>query len=140
MRRSAWFVGVSVCAGLLTGCVERKFVITSDPPGAVVYQNGRPLGATPVDGHFVYYGDYDFTLIREGYATLKARERIAAPWYQYPLVDFVSENLVPWTIHDIRRLHFQLQPPQTIRPDELLNQAQGLRDRGQVLGPGSGPP
>src|SRR5205823_1635839 len=27
------------------GCVERRFVVTTDPPGAVVVRNGTPIGA-----------------------------------------------------------------------------------------------
>ena len=56
-----WWVGLLSLAAL-AGCVERRFVIESDPPGALVLMNGQQLGATPVDGHFVYYGRYHFTL------------------------------------------------------------------------------
>src|SRR5262245_19788812 len=80
---------VALCALIVAGqfgCVERRFVIESDPPGAVVFVNGQPLGSTPVDGHFIYYGNYDFSLVEDGYETLHVDQRIRAPWYQYPLV------------------------------------------------------
>src|SRR4029079_18007215 len=63
MRQFTGLLGVAVCAALLTGCVDRKYIITTNPPGAVVYVNNVQLGASPVDNHFVYYGDYEFLLV-----------------------------------------------------------------------------
>ncbi|MCI0463874.1 MAG: PEGA domain-containing protein [Gemmataceae bacterium] len=133
MRRSAWFFGVALSVGVLTGCVERRYVITSDPPGAVVLRNGQPLGAAPADDHFVYYGKYKFTLVKEGYETLQVEQEIPTPWYEYFPLDFISENLVPWPIQDVRRFHYKLEPRQLPRPDQLLNDAQNLRNRGHSL-------
>src|SRR6478672_8516057 len=67
MPRRAVFVAA---LALLAGCVERRFVIESDPPGALVLLNGQPLGTTPVDGYFTYYGNYRFTIIKDGFETL----------------------------------------------------------------------
>src|SRR5439155_8012621 len=79
MGRSAWLLTVGACAGLLAGCVERRFVITSDPPGAVVLRDHQPIGATPADDHFVYYGKYHFTLIKEGFETLQVDQDVPTP-------------------------------------------------------------
>lgn len=133
MRRSAWFCSVAVGVGLLNGCVERRYVITSDPPGAVVLRNGQPIGAAPADDHFVYYGNYHITLVKEGYETLQVDQEIPTPWYEYFPLDFFSENLVPWPIQDVRRFHYKLEPRQMPRPDQLLNDAQNLRNRGHSL-------
>ncbi|MCS6851743.1 MAG: PEGA domain-containing protein [Gemmataceae bacterium] len=133
MSRYRGLVTVVAAVGLMTGCVERRFVITTDPPGAVVYQNGQPIGATPADNHFVYYGDYEFTIVKDGYETLKVKQRIPAPWYQWIGLDFFSENVIPWRIEDVRRFHYQLQPQRTARADELLHEAELLRQRGQTL-------
>lgn len=120
---------------LTSGCVERRFVIESDPPGALVLMNGQPLGATPVDGHFVYYGTYNFTLIKDGYETLQVEERFRTPWYQYFPLDFVSENLYPGKIEDVRRpLTYKLTPKMQPRTDALLGQAEQLRAKGRALG------
>jgi PEGA domain len=135
MKRNAWLLGTLAGAALLTGCVERRYVITSDPPGALVLRSGQPLGATPADDHFVYYGNYHFTLIRDGYETLEVDQPIPPPWYQWPGLDFVSENLIPWRIYDVRRFHYQLQPLQVPNSVDVLNRAQELRGRGQQLGP-----
>src|SRR5215470_7560146 len=92
MKQSAWLGALLVVAGLSTGCVTRSYTITTDPPNAVVYRNGTPIGPTPVDEYFIYYGNYHFTIVKEGFETLQVDEPIASPWYQYPLIDFFSEN------------------------------------------------
>jgi hypothetical protein len=123
----------------LAGCVERRFVIESDPPGALVLMNGQPIGATPVDGHFLYYGNYQFTLIKDGYETLQVDERFKAPWYQYFPIDFVSENLYPGKIDDVRRPEvYRLTPKLQPRTDALLGQAEQLRAQGRALPGGEG--
>jgi hypothetical protein len=135
MMRNAWLLGVLVGALLLAGCVERRYVITTDPPGALVLRSGQPIGASPADDHFTYYGNYHFTLIRDGYETQEVDEYIAPPWYEWPGLDFFSENVVPWWIYDVRHFHYNLLPVQVPRSDEVLNRAQELRSRGQQLGP-----
>jgi hypothetical protein len=132
------------------GCVTRRYVINSDPPGAMVYRNGQPIGATPVEEYFIYYGKYHFTLVKEGYEPLEVDQPISTPWYQIPGVDFISDHLVPFKIRDVRTFCYTLQPLQTVRHDDVLNRARELRSRGQSLGtprldvplpspPGSGP-
>ncbi len=135
MSRYGWLLGVAACAGLATGCVERRFVVTTDPPGAIVLRNGQSIGQSPADDHFVYYGHYHFTLIHDGYETLQVDQNIPAPWYEYPVLDFISENLIPWEIRDVRRFHYQMQPLQQVRTDLLLHRAGDLRARGQSLVP-----
>ncbi len=130
--------GVLVLA-TLGGCVERRFVVTSDPPGAVVFRNHNPIGNTPADDHFLYYGNYHFTLVKDGYQTLQVDQEVPAPWYQYFLIDFVAENLVPWPIHDIRRFHYKLEPLQMPNPEEVLNRGEGIRSRGKAIGAPAAP-
>ncbi len=134
MQRYALLALGLLLAVLGPGCVERRFVIESDPPGAMVYRNGIPLGLTPVDDHFVYYGKYNFTLTRAQFETLHVTEDIAAPWYELPGVDFVSENIYPFTVRDVRRLKYSLKPLQPDNPQDLLKEAQFLRARGQTIG------
>jgi hypothetical protein len=135
MRRCGCIPAIAICAVLAGGCVERRYVVTSDPPGAIVLRNGQSLGWSPADDHFVYYGNYHFTLIHDGYETLQVDQKIPPPWYEYPVLDFISENLIPWQIEDVRRFHYALQPLQLPRADLLLERAQGLRTQGQTLVP-----
>lgn len=118
---------------LATGCVERRFVIESDPPGALVLVNGQPLGSSPADGHFVYYGNYTFTLIKDGFETLHVDQMIRSPWYQIPPLDFISENLYPGKLEDVRRFRYALQPAAQVNTQQLLQQAEALRGRGQQI-------
>lgn len=138
MKRTACLVGMLMCAGL-TGCVDRRYVITSDPPGAVVLRDGRYIGATPVDDHFTYYGKRRFTLIKDGYQTQTVEQDIPAPWYQYVPIDFVAEVLVPWRFTDRREFHYQMQPVEAVRSDVLLDRGGNLRQRGQAITPAANP-
>jgi hypothetical protein len=134
MRRNGWLLG-SIVAGLLGGCVERRYVVTTDPPGAMVLVDGKPLGASPADDHFIYYGDREFTLIKDGYQTMKVKQKFHKPWYQYIGLDFISENLVPWHIEDVQRFHYCLEPLHAVQPEQLIQQAEMLRARGRTVGP-----
>lgn len=135
MRQRLGFIGLVIAAGLFSGCVERRFVITTDPPGAFVLHNGAPIGQAPADDHFVYYGKHNFTVIRDGYATLQETVCVPTPWYQYVPLDFVSEALVPWHIEDVRRFHFTLVPLAPVNANVLLQQGEALRNEGRAIGP-----
>ncbi len=138
MKRSAGLWALLLTTGLASalsaGCVERRYTIYSDPPGAVVYRNGQYLGPTPVDDHFVYYGKYHFVLVKEGYETLVVDQNISTPWYEYPPLDFVAESLVPWKLRDVRTFTYTMQPLQAPRHDEVLQRGTTLRERGKTIG------
>lgn len=124
------------CAGVLAflpGCVERRFTVHSEPSGAKVYVNNKPVGFTPVDVPFTYYGKYLITLEYPGHQTKHIEERIKAPFYAYPPVDFVVECVYPGKVSDIRQLQYTLDPTPRPNLDELLIQADELRARGKEL-------
>jgi len=130
---------VFLAACCSSGCVERRFVITSSPPGAIVYdEKNIPIGATPVDKPFTYYGKYRFTLVKDGYQTTVIEENVKPPWYQFFLVDFISENVIPYRFRDVRRLGgdtgYPLQPLQIVAPEPVLQDADRLRERGRTIG------
>ena len=138
MKRSAGLWALLLTTGLTTalsaGCVERRYTIYSDPPGAIVYRNGQYLGPTPVDDHFVFYGKYHFVLVKEGYETLVVDQNISTPWYEYPPLDFAAESLVPNKIRDVRTFTYTMQPLTAPRHDEVLQRGTMLRDRGKTIG------
>jgi hypothetical protein len=140
MRRCAGFLAAALCAGFLTGCVEQRYVIESEPPGAMVYRNGVPIGATPCDDYFVYHGYYDFTLVKPGFETLHVHEKIGTPWYEFFPLDFVSETLLPFRIHDVRRFKYTMQPVQSPNSEELIQKGGGLRQKGKSLEVPEAPP
>jgi hypothetical protein len=133
MKRKFGLWTALVVAALCAGCVDQRYIITSDPPGAMVLRNGVPIGATPVDDHFVYYGNYHFTLIKDGYETLQVDQDIPAPFYEYPLVDFVSEAFVPLHLHDVHSFNYKLCEAQPTGKNDLIDRGQQLRNRGQSL-------
>jgi hypothetical protein len=135
MRRFLGFLLIAACAGFASGCVEQRYVVTTDPPGAAVLRNGQLLGQSPVDDHFVYYGTYHFTLIMDGYDALQVDQEIPPPWYEYFPLDFFSEDIIPWKIVDVRRFHYKLQPRRIVNTKDLLDEAQNLRNRGISIRP-----
>jgi len=134
MRRSS-ALALLLAAGLLSGCVERHFFITSEPPGATVYREGMQLGVTPVDDPFVYYGTREYKLVLDGFEPLTVKQPAPPPWYEIPPLDFVAENLWPFKIRDVRRPEpYQLQPLQTPNPNQVLDRGQQLRNTGRGIG------
>ena len=131
-RFTRTLLGACIVLGL-AGCVERRFLIESDPPGAFVYQDGQFLGATPVDVSFLYYGKYDFMLVKDGFETSKVSTTVTPPWFERAGVDFFSENLWPFHIQDVRPVLYQLQPMSQTNTIELMNQARELRERGKAV-------
>jgi hypothetical protein len=123
------------CVCMAGGCVERRYVITTEPPGVQVLRNGLDLGTAPVDDNFVYYGVYHFTLIKDGYEIQQIDQDIPTPWYEYPGLDFVSENLIPWKIRDVRRFHYNMQPVQNPNVKDVLDKAEKLQNHGKSLAP-----
>ena len=57
-----------------------------------------------------------------------------SPWYELPGLDFISENLVPWTIRDVRVFRYVLQPATIVPPEQLLQNGQNLRDYAGRIG------
>jgi hypothetical protein len=94
----------------LTGCVSRKLFIHSEPPGAAVMLDGRRVGTTPWEGDFGSYGARQVELEKPGYVRRIETIEIEMPWWQYPVLDFVTDLLLPWTLSDDRLFRWDLQP------------------------------
>lgn len=131
-RRSAALVLALVLSASQVGCVQRRFLVRSNPPGARVFVDDYEIGTTPVATDFVYYGTRKIRLVKDGYETLTVLQPMPTPWYEYPVLDFVSENLVPNKIHDDRVLDYQLQPQLVVPEDQLRARAEELRRNTQV--------
>jgi hypothetical protein len=133
LRRPLIAIFAVAVAGLSTGCVERRFRVESNPPGAYVSVNNIPYGPTPVDVPFLFYGDYDVQLQKDGYQTLRVKQPVKPPWYEYPLVDFFSENFWPMKITDERPLCYDLEPVLVPNLELLKAEGEGLRRRAADL-------
>lgn len=109
--------------------------MTSDPSGALVHLNDQEVGRTPVDVPFLFYGEYDVRLSKEGYKALWTSAKAKAPWWETIGPDLVAEAVgaeskIAW--------HFELEslPTEdevvTADVDALVARAGEARDR---LGP-----
>jgi PEGA domain len=131
-RRTAMLL---ILAGVCvhSGCVERRYTIRSDPPGATVVVNGEEIGPAPASKSFVYYGDREITLLLDGYETKTLIQPIKAPWWDNLFTEFFTENLVPVTLRDEREYKYQLTPAQSPPKGELRDRAESLRSEARVL-------
>ncbi len=126
---------LAVCT-LLPGCLRRRLMVRSNPPGAMVYVDNQPIGTTPCATDFVYYGTREIRLVKPGYETLTVNQPIPVPWYEVPPLDFITENVVPRKIQDYRTVSYNMVPQVIVPTEQLLSRAEGLRQstqRGAVL-------
>jgi hypothetical protein len=114
---------------LLVGCTDRLLSIRSEPEGATAYLDGRAVGVTPCEVPFVWYGGRELVLEKEGYRSRTEILDVAAPWWQYPVLDFITDVLLPFTLTDRREFSFPLEPQSTDpgRIDEIRKRAEELR-------------
>src|SRR5205814_1377654 len=102
---------------LLAGCgVQRTMTVESNPTGALVYLNGNEAGRTPLTRDFLWYGNYDVELRKEGFETVKTTTWVNAPWWQIPPIDLVAE-ILPVKMVDRKRLRYSMISAST-RPAE----------------------
>jgi hypothetical protein len=142
--RPCWrFAAIVLVIGLCaTGCVRRRLTVRSNPEGARVYVDNQEIGTTPVSTAFTYHAPRSIQLSKDGYETLTVHQNLPPPWFQYPVIDFFTENLWPWELRDEREIDFQLTPQQIVPRDALLGRASELRagaSRGPIVGPTSQP-
>jgi PEGA domain-containing protein len=114
------------------GCVERTLAITSTPSGALVYLNDEEVGRTPLKRPFLWYGNYDLALRKDGYETLKTTQDLKAPLCQIVPFDLFAE-LLPIQFKDEQSFTYTMQPLQSPDPQALLQRAAELK--GQLQGP-----
>lgn len=120
---------VVIGASLSGGCVRRTMIITTDPPQALVYLNDEEIGRSEVSTDFLWYGDYDVIVRKEGYKTLKTHWKIDPPWYQVIPFDFFAEVLWPGHLHDTHTRQFKLDPEVQPTSEELIARALAARER-----------
>lgn len=126
------------CCLLLTllcatsGCVQRRLLVRTNPPGATVYVDNVEIGKSPTAVNYTYYGTRQIRIEREGYETIDEFVRMRPPFYEIPPLDFVSETMVPVTIVDGRTLDYTLRPETLVPREQLFDRANGLRGAAQM--------
>jgi hypothetical protein len=123
-----FFVALGVLLAV-AGCVRRTITISTEPPQALVFLNDQEIGRSTVTTDFLWYGDYDVIIRKEGYETLKTHWNVNAPWYQVIPLDFFSEVLWPGRIHDRHSRHFVLKSAELPTQEELISRAMKTRRR-----------
>ncbi|MBL7224156.1 MAG: hypothetical protein ISS72_09905 [Candidatus Brocadiae bacterium] len=175
MMRGTKSLCVVLVVGLLaaSGCVRREIRLLTTPPGAMVEMDGqymmtdrevidregevieiiRPVPrVTPITLPFNWYGTHEFIVHKDGYVRQKRVVHMRPPWYQQIPIDFFADNLIPWTIHDIRTVSFDMKEAKSIRDaskeekaaikKDLLQRADQFRTtaKEKVPAPVAGPP
>ncbi|HUV38943.1 MAG TPA: PEGA domain-containing protein [Planctomycetota bacterium] len=121
-------LAVSVVLLAAAGCVERKLIITSDPPGARVYVDDEEVGQTPVSTRFDFYGGRTFVLKKDGYRDTMEVRKVRKPFYAQPVLDIITD-LGPIPIKDHQSFHFKMEPMQPVDADALIERAREMRSR-----------
>jgi hypothetical protein len=116
----------------LSGCVYRRLIVRSDPPGAQVILDGQEVGNTPVAVPFTYYGTRQLTLVKPGYETRTELVKIPAPWYQWMPLDFVSDNFLPRQVNDRHEICWQMMPQGVVPQEKLQERADSLRSEAHI--------
>ncbi len=120
-------ITVIIASLLISGCVERRLTINTDPQGALVTLNDEQIGTSPVTVEFNWYGDYDVRISREGFETLKTHRKLKGPWYDRFPFDFFAQVLNPKRIVDSYEWTFKLEQRQEPSREELLEKAQKMQ-------------
>jgi hypothetical protein len=128
MLRRTIAILLAVMTAALLGCVERRLTVNSNPPGARVYLNGEEKGITPVTFRFDWYGQQEFLLRKDGYRVLREVRDVNEPLYEKPVIN-VFADLGPLPITDHKTVNFNLEPITEVKPNELLDRANGLKFR-----------
>jgi hypothetical protein len=127
--RSFWIAALVLLMLVPSGCVRRRLMVRSNPPGALVYVDNQQIGTTPCSVDFTYYGTREIRLVKPGFETLTVNQPIPTPWYEVPPLDFFSENVSPTEIRDNRTVSYNLVPQVIVPTQQLLDRADQLRQQ-----------
>jgi hypothetical protein len=111
----------------MSGCVERRLTINTEPQGALVLLNDEEIGTSPVTTSFQWYGDYNVLIRKEGYETLKTHRELEGPWYDSFPFDFFAQIIRPKRIVDSYEWTFALEEKKQISREQLIQNAQELK-------------
>ncbi len=111
---------------LLSGCVERKLTINTEPQGALIILNDEEIGTSPVTVSFEWYSDYWVRISKDGYESLNTHRPLKGPWYDNLPFDFFAQIISPDRIVDSYEWTFPLEPKKQISREELIQAAEKL--------------
>jgi hypothetical protein len=114
----------------VTGCVERKLTINTNPAGAQVFLNDEEIGVSPVTTSFNWYGDYNITIRKQGCETLQTHRKLQSLVHDYFPFDFFAQILYPGRIVNSYEWSFDLKPQKEVGRQELIQAAEELSKQG----------
>ena len=123
LRTGAFLLAAAVVIG---GCVEREMTITTEPQGALVIISDLEVGRTPVTVPFTWYGDYEIIIRKNGYETIDTHQQVYPPIYEISPLDLLSA-IAPWTYHDRRYFHYEMNKLELPEAEELIERAERMR-------------
>jgi hypothetical protein len=118
-------IGLIICL-LLSGCVERKLTINTEPQGALIVLNDEEIGISPVTVSFEWYGDYWVRISKDGYENLNTHRPLKGPWYDHFPFDFFAQIINPHRTIDSYEWTFALEAKKQISREELIQAAEKL--------------
>jgi hypothetical protein len=107
---------------LLTGCVERRLTVVTEPSEAIVWLNDEEIGTTPVTVNFNWYGDYNVRIEKSGYEIVNTHRVLERPMRDRFPLDLFAE-LWPKKYEDTYTWTFELEPYQAIPSADLIEAA-----------------
>ena len=130
MRKKSLFILLSAClilTLLVSGCVERRLTINTEPQGATVVLNDEEIGQSPVTVPFNWYGDYSVRINKDGFETLNTHKKLKRPWYDYFPFDFFAQFVNPKRTVDSYEWTFKLAQRQQPVRESLIQKAEELK-------------
>jgi hypothetical protein len=113
----------------VSGCVERRLTVNTEPQGAVVLLNDEEIGTSPVTVSFQWYGDYNIAISKDGFETLKTHRSLQAPWYDAFPFDFFAQLVIPRRVVDSYEWTFELVQKQPLTRDQLLEKVEKIKSQ-----------
>ena len=118
---------IMTAALFLSGCVERKLTINTQPQGALIVLNDEEIGTSPVTVAFNWYGDYTVRINKEGYQSLDTHKKLKRPMKDMFPFDFFYEVITPKKYVDQYEWTFALAPYKPADRNELLKTAAAIK-------------
>ena len=135
---------LALAASLLTGCVERRLLVDSEPTGARIWVNGTDKGTTPATIPYVRPGHFDVRLEKSGYRSVVEEVETPTTVDAVPGPDFFAEN-GPWRVYRQVSVLLHMDPLPTERltkekQRDLLRRAEAFRAEADTAAKEEGTP
>jgi hypothetical protein len=126
--RASFLVVLCLCA-----CVERRLFVRTEPPGATIRVNGAEVGKSPAEWRFDHYGTVLVEAELLGHEPAQEVHRLKKPFYQQPVLDFVTDVLYPGRIRDDHELRIELRPLRDRTEEDVQREAHELEEAAREL-------